>query len=89
VTHGSDLRRSGAAWREEFANFSLGADRTIAFMMDCDTTGVEPDIALIKYKRLVGGGLLKIVNNTVPRALRRLGYDVKQIQEIGRIHRRA
>src|SRR5574341_663709 len=55
---------------------------TIAFMMDCDTTGVEPDIALIKYKKLGGGGMLKIVNNTVPRALRRLGYDVKQIQEI-------
>jgi ribonucleoside-diphosphate reductase alpha chain len=51
-------------------------------MMDCDTTGVEPDIALIKYKKLVGGGLLKIVNHTVPRALKRLGYDVKQIQEI-------
>ena len=51
-------------------------------MMDCDTTGVEPDIALVKYKKLVGGGLLKIVNNTVPRALKRLGYDVKQIQEI-------
>jgi ribonucleoside-diphosphate reductase alpha chain len=50
--------------------------------MDCDTTGVEPDIALIKYKKLVGGGLLTMVNNTVPRALKRLGYDVKQIEEI-------
>ena len=60
----------------------LAPTGTIAFMMDCDTTGVEPDIALIKYKKLVGGGLLKIVNNTVPRALRRLGYDVKQIQDI-------
>jgi ribonucleoside-diphosphate reductase alpha chain len=60
----------------------LAPTGTIAFMMDCDTTGVEPDIALIKYKKLVGGGLLKIVNNTVPRALRRLGYDVKQIQGI-------
>ena len=60
----------------------LAPTGTIAFMMDCDTTGVEPDIALIKYKKLVGGGLLKIVNNTLPRALRRLGYDVKQIQEI-------
>lgn len=60
----------------------LAPTGTIAFMMDCDTTGVEPDIALIKYKKLVGGGLLKIVNNTVPRALRRLGYDLKQIQEI-------
>jgi ribonucleoside-diphosphate reductase alpha chain len=60
----------------------LAPTGTIAFMMDCDTTGVEPDIALIKYKKLVGGGLLKIVNNTVPKALKRLGYDVKQIQEI-------
>src|ERR1700731_3250704 len=55
---------------------------TIAFMMDCDTTGIEPDIALIKYKKLVGGGMLKIVNNTVPRALKRLGYDSKEGQEI-------
>jgi ribonucleoside-diphosphate reductase alpha chain len=55
---------------------------TIAFMMDCDTTGIEPDIALIKYKKLVGGGMLKIVNQTVPRALKRVGYDSKEIQEI-------
>jgi len=55
---------------------------TIAFMMDCDTTGIEPDIALIKYKKLVGGGMLKIVNSTVPRALKRLGYDSREIQEI-------
>jgi ribonucleoside-diphosphate reductase alpha chain len=60
----------------------LAPTGTIAFMMDCDTTGVEPDIALIKYKKLVGGGLLKIVNNTVPRALKRLGYDAKQIEQI-------
>src|SRR5207249_9033546 len=60
----------------------LAPTGTIAFMMDCDTTGVEPDIALVKYKKLVGGGLLKIVNNTVPRALKRFGHDVKQIQEI-------
>lgn len=60
----------------------LAPTGTIAFMMDCDTTGVEPDIALVKYKRLVGGGLLKIVNNTVPRALRRLGYDSKEVQAI-------
>jgi ribonucleoside-diphosphate reductase alpha chain len=52
----------------------LAPTGTIAFMMDCDTTGVEPDIALIKYKRLVGGGLMKIVNRSVPEALRRLGY---------------
>jgi ribonucleoside-diphosphate reductase alpha chain len=55
---------------------------TIAFMMDCDTTGIEPDIALIKYKRLVGGGMLKIVNRTVPLALKRLGYTDKEAAEI-------
>jgi ribonucleoside-diphosphate reductase alpha chain len=60
----------------------LAPTGTIAFMMDCDTTGVEPDIALIKYKKLVGGGLLKMVNHTVPRVLKRLGYDLKQIQDI-------
>ena len=60
----------------------LAPTGTIAFMMDCDTTGVEPDIALVKYKKLVGGGLLKIVNNTVPLALKRLGYDAKEIQAI-------
>jgi ribonucleoside-diphosphate reductase alpha chain len=60
----------------------LAPTGTIAFMMDCDTTGVEPDIALVKYKKLVGGGMLKIVNNTVPRALRRLGYESKDIQSI-------
>ena len=53
----------------------LAPTGTIAFMMDCDTTGVEPDIALIKYKKLVGGGMLRIVNNTVPRALKRIGYE--------------
>jgi len=60
----------------------LAPTGTIAFMMDCDTTGVEPDIALVKYKKLVGGGVLKIVNNTVPRALRRLGYDSREVQDI-------
>jgi ribonucleoside-diphosphate reductase alpha chain len=60
----------------------LAPTGTIAFMMDCDTTGIEPDIALVKYKKLVGGGLLKIINNTVPAALKRLGYESRQIQEI-------
>lgn len=60
----------------------LAPTGTIAFMMDCDTTGVEPDIALVKYKKLVGGGMLKIVNTTVPRALRRLGYESREIQAI-------
>jgi ribonucleoside-diphosphate reductase alpha chain len=55
---------------------------TIAFMMDCDTTGIEPDIALVKYKKLVGGGMLKIVNQTVPRALSRLGYSDSEAKEI-------
>ena len=60
----------------------LAPTGTIAFMMDCDTTGIEPDIALVKYKRLVGGGLLKIVNNTVPMALGRLGYSEKESEDI-------
>ncbi len=60
----------------------LAPTGTIAFMMDCDTTGVEPDIALVKYKKLVGGGMLKIVNMTIQRALRRLGYESRQIQDI-------
>ncbi|HXN00413.1 MAG TPA: vitamin B12-dependent ribonucleotide reductase [Candidatus Dormibacteraeota bacterium] len=55
---------------------------TIGFMMDCDTTGIEPDIALVKYKKLVGGGMLKIVNQTVPIALRRIGYPETQVSEI-------
>ena len=53
----------------------LAPTGTISFMMDCDTTGIEPDIALVKYKQLAGGGMLKIVNQTVPLALRTLGYD--------------
>jgi ribonucleoside-diphosphate reductase alpha chain len=60
----------------------LAPTGTIGFMMDCDTTGVEPDIALVKYKKLVGGGLMKIVNNTVPMALQRLGYAPQQVKEI-------
>jgi ribonucleoside-diphosphate reductase alpha chain len=60
----------------------LAPTGTIGFMMDCDTTGVEPDIALVKYKKLVGGGIMKIVNNTVPMALSKLGYTAAQIKEI-------
>ncbi len=60
----------------------LAPTGTIGFMMDCDTTGVEPDIALVKYKKLVGGGLMKIVNNTVPLALRKLGYNEEQRKKI-------
>ena len=87
------LAEAHAAWREAYA---LGHDYgyrnsqvtvlaptgTIGFMMDCDTTGVEPDIALVKYKKLVDGGLMKIVNNTVPDALEKLGYEDAQIDEI-------
>jgi len=60
----------------------LAPTGTIGFMMDCATTGIEPDIALVKFKQLAGGGMLKIVNQTVPLALRRLGYDETQIQAI-------
>ena len=60
----------------------LAPTGTIGFMMDCDTTGVEPDIALVKYKKLVDGGLMKIVNTTVPMALRNLGYDEPQVDAI-------
>jgi len=60
----------------------LAPTGTIGFMMDCDTTGVEPDLALVKYKKLVGGGMIKIVNNTVPTALFKLGYDHDQANAI-------
>jgi len=60
----------------------LAPTGTISFMMDCDTTGIEPDIALVKYKQLAGGGMLKIVNQTVPLALKTLGYDEGEIKSI-------
>src|SRR6059058_4680620 len=60
----------------------LAPTGTIGFMMDCDTTGIEPDLALVKYKKLVGGGMIKIVNNTVPTALFKLGYDHDQTDAI-------
>ncbi len=60
----------------------LAPTGTIGFMMDCDTTGIEPEIALVKYKLLAGGGMLKLVNKTVPMALERLGYDVQDIKAI-------
>ncbi len=60
----------------------LAPTGTISFMMDCDTTGIEPDIALVKYKQLAGGGMLKIVNQTVPLALKTIGYDEPQIGSI-------
>jgi len=87
------LSASRAVWDEAYAAGRqygyrnsqatvLAPTGTIAFMMDCDTTGVEPDIALVKYKKLVGGGMLKIVNTTVPRALKRLGYESRETQEV-------
>jgi ribonucleoside-diphosphate reductase alpha chain len=60
----------------------LAPTGTISFMMDCDTTGIEPDIALVKYKQLAGGGMLKILNNSVPLALKTLGYDEPQVENI-------
>src|SRR5688572_22873456 len=55
---------------------------TIGFMMDCDTTGIEPDFSLVKFKKLVGGGSMQIVNQTIPRALRKLGYDAEKVEAI-------
>src|SRR6202008_4277555 len=60
----------------------LAPPGTIGFMMDCDTTGIEPDLALVKYKKLVGGGVIKIVNNTVPAALMKLGYSPEETSQI-------
>ncbi len=60
----------------------LAPTGTIGFMMDCDTTGIEPDLALVKYKKLVGGGVIKIVNNTVPQALIKLGYTPEETEQI-------
>jgi ribonucleoside-diphosphate reductase alpha chain len=62
----------------------LAPTGTIGFMMDCDTTGIEPDIALVKYKKLVGGGMIKIVNQSVPQALRKLGYSPLEADDIVR-----
>ena len=60
----------------------LAPTGTISFLMDCDTTGIEPDIALVKYKLLAGGGMLKIVNQTVTPALEKLGYNSEEIERI-------
>lgn len=78
-----DCLSFGQQWGFKNAQISvLAPTGTIGFMMDCDTTGVEPDIALVKYKKLVGGGMLKIVNGTVPEALARMGYSVDQVKAI-------
>ncbi len=87
------FQAAAAVWREAYeagrkAGFRnaqvtvIAPTGTIGFMMDCDTTGIEPDLALVKYKKLVGGGGLKIVNNTVPQALIRLGYSPQQVEQI-------
>ena len=68
-------------WRNAQASV-LAPTGTIGLMMDCDTTGVEPDLALVKFKKLVGGGSMQIVNQTVPRALRSLGYQEEQVEAI-------
>ncbi|HYU64687.1 MAG TPA: vitamin B12-dependent ribonucleotide reductase, partial [Candidatus Paceibacterota bacterium] len=60
----------------------LAPTGTIAFLMDCDTTGIEPGLALVAYKKLVGGGLLKLVNNQVPAGLKRLGYSEEEVKDI-------
>src|SRR5947209_8268085 len=87
------LRAATAQWQE---CLEIGADNgwrnaqasvlaptgTIGFMMDCDTTGIEPDFSLVKFKKLVGGGSMQIVNQTVPRALKSLGYQEEQIEAI-------
>jgi len=68
-------------WRNSQASV-LAPTGTIGLMMDCDTTGIEPDLALVKFKKLVGGGSMQIVNQTVPRALRSLGYPEEQVEAI-------
>ena len=68
-------------WRNAQASV-LAPTGTIGLMMDCDTTGIEPDLALVKFKKLVGGGSMQIVNQTVPRALARLGYQAEQVEAV-------
>src|SRR5690606_14263403 len=68
-------------WRNSQASV-LAPTGTIGFMMDCETTGIEPDFSLVKYKKLVGGGSMQIANQTVPRALKSLGYQDEQIEAI-------
>jgi Ribonucleotide reductase, barrel domain len=70
-----------SGWRNAQASV-LAPTGTIGFMMDCDTTGIEPDFSLVKFKKLVGGGSMQIVNQTVPRALRALGYQEEQVEAI-------
>jgi ribonucleoside-diphosphate reductase alpha chain len=80
------MGRSCGAWRMYGVRNSqasvLAPTGTIGLMMDCDTTGIEPDLGLVKVKKLVGGGTMSIVNQTVPRALKVMGYSKKQIDDI-------
>ncbi len=93
ASNGAILREAQAIWehvraagqKHDFRNAQvtvLAPTGTIGFMMDCDTTGVEPDIALVKYKQLAGGGMFKIVNQSLAMALKRLGYSPAQIEAI-------
>src|SRR4051812_47889458 len=79
-THGNKIGEKNG-WRNAQASV-LAPTGTIGLMMDCDTTGIEPDLALVKFKKLVGGGSMQIVNQTVPRALRSLGYPEEQVEAI-------
>jgi ribonucleoside-diphosphate reductase alpha chain len=79
-TNGNKLGEKNG-WRNAQASV-LAPTGTIGLMMDCDTTGIEPDLALVKFKKLVGGGSMQIVNQTVPRALRSLGYPEEQVEAI-------
>ena len=79
----ADVQDIGAANGFRNAQASvLAPTGTIGFMMDCDTTGIEPDFSLVKFKKLVGGGSMQIVNQTIPRALRKLGYQSEQVEAI-------
>ena len=85
-------RRSDLGEKHGFKNSQvtvLAPTGTIGFMMDCDTTGIEPDLALVKYKKLVGGGLIKIVNNTVPQAMMQAWLHAGTDQRNRRLHRQA
>lgn len=79
----ADVIKTGASQGFRNAQASvLAPTGTIGFMMDCDTTGIEPDFSLVKFKKLVGGGSMQIVNQTIPRALKKLGYDEEKVEAI-------
>ena len=79
----ADVQEIGAEHGFRNAQASvLAPTGTIGFMMDCDTTGIEPDFSLVKFKKLVGGGSMQIVNQTIPRALRKMGYQPEQVEAI-------